>query len=160
MSALLSNWRLFNAIAIVASLAHVLIDFHIGLFGATSKLMSVPEAASVFATALAYGGWGYALATANAQDKSRLASLFAYVVFWSFLANGVIAVLIVPPPSAAFPYQDIAHVSNVIFGGLGAYATWKALEASPGNLMWAAPRLHIGLLLLAYIGQNAVYFLK
>jgi hypothetical protein len=122
--------------------------------------MSVPEAVSVFASALAYGGWGYALAAANERDKASLTNAFIYVVFWSFIANGVVAVLVVPPPSAAFPYQDIAHFGNVIFGGLGAYACWRAMAAAPAPAHGRGLLINSAVLILAYIGQTIGYFVR
>lgn len=53
-----------------------------------------------------------------------MSSAFTLVIGWGFLNNGAIAVAAAPPPSAAFPYQDITHFGSLAFGGLAAYATW------------------------------------
>jgi hypothetical protein len=49
-------------------------------------------------------------------------------VGWAFLSNGAVAVAAAPPPSAAFPYQDITHFGSLVLGGLAAYATWRKMR--------------------------------
>lgn len=38
--------------------------------------------------------------------RPALSAAFALAVVWSFLANGVAALVAAPPPADAFPYQD------------------------------------------------------
>ena len=154
--AILSNWRGLTAAALAASLAHVLIDFHIGLYGNSSNAMSVWEASAVGSTALAYGAWAWVLARAKDNDRTGLASVFAFAAIWSFLGNGLVAVFVAPPPSAAFPYQDLAHFSNIIFGGLASYSLWRAMRAAPEPVQWRFPLASVAGILLLYVGQNLV----
>jgi hypothetical protein len=70
------------------------------------------------------------LAVAAGDGQGGLSSAFVLSLLWAFLGHGAIAIMAAPPPSAAFPYQDITHFGSLIFGGLAAYATWKAMRAS------------------------------
>jgi hypothetical protein len=155
-----SNWRGLTAAALAASLAHVLIDFHIGLFGSSSLVMSGWEACAIISTALAYGAWTWVLAQAKDGDRTSLASVLAFAGIWSFLSNGLIAVIVAPPPSAAFPYQDLAHFSNILLGGLASYSLWRAMRAAPPVVRWRFPAMSVIGILLLYVGQNLVIAFK
>jgi hypothetical protein len=109
-------WIAWTSAALVASLVHVLVDFHIGLYGEASSRMSSLQAANLFFTSLVYGLWIYAAAVAATGDKSALVSALVIAVLWAFLWNGVVGLAVSPPPSSAFPYQDIAHASSIVFG--------------------------------------------
>lgn len=65
-------------------------------------------------------------AAANFGSKSALVNALVVAALWAFLWNGVIRLVVSPSPSSAFPYQDIAHISSIVFGA-GATATiWRA----------------------------------
>jgi acyl-CoA reductase-like NAD-dependent aldehyde dehydrogenase len=87
------GWIAWTAAALLASLAHVLIDSHIGLYGETSSQMSLLQAANVLLMSLFYGWWIYAVGLASMGDKSALVSTLIIVVVWVLLANGVAAVI-------------------------------------------------------------------
>jgi quercetin dioxygenase-like cupin family protein len=51
----------------------------------------------------------------------------------------------------AFPYQDIAHVSNVLFGALATFTIWRTMKAWTGRIAWSFPLCLIGVLVVAWI---------
>ena len=127
---------LWNAAALAASLAHVFIDHHIGLFGESSSAMSPLQAAIIFILCLVYGCWSISLGLATSGYRAGLLGTFTLTVVWAFLANGLVGLAACPPPcQSAFPYQDIAHVSSLVFGTLAAYTTWQKIRAtSPASM--------------------------
>lgn len=117
-----------NGAALTVVLLHVLIDFHIGLYGGSSEVMTLAQAANAFRITLTAGGWMVALGVAMRGSRTGTACTLAFVVVWGLLFNGLVAFLLVPPPSAAYPYQDIAHVGSIVLGGLATYGLWGHLE--------------------------------
>jgi len=150
------GWIAWTAATLLASLAHVLIDSHIGLYGETSLQMSLLQAANVLLTSLFYGWWIYAVGVASAGNKSALVSTLVIVVAWVLLANGVAALAVAPPPSSAFPYQDIAHVSCIVFGVGASAAIWRARRSIAGEVSWTMPVTTGIILLLAFVVQSVL----
>lgn len=112
-------------------LAHVLIDQHIGLWGATSDEMSPLQAANVAGHGLLFAWW--MLVIAWAREPARPGATMALTVMVgveAFLLNGLVALAACPPPCAgAFPYQDIVHVATVVVGGWAGLVGYRAWEA-------------------------------
>ncbi|MFO7538221.1 MAG: hypothetical protein R6X32_09190 [Chloroflexota bacterium] len=125
----LPAWLLLNATALLFALAHSLVDFHLGLFGQTSIFMTPLQAANILFICLITGWWSVSLAIAAGDGRGGLSSAFVLSLVWAFLGHGAVAVVAAPPPSAAFPYQDITHFGSLIFGGLAVYATRKEMKA-------------------------------
>ncbi len=148
------GWIAWTAAALLASLAHVLIDSHIGLFGETSSQMSLLHAANVLLTSLFYGWAIFAVGLSSMGDKSALVSTLVIVVMWVLLANGVAAVAVAPPPSSAFPYQDIAHFSCIVLGVGASAAIWRARRWMGGEVSWSMPVATGILLLLVFVVQS------
>lgn len=123
-----------NGAAMTAVLLHVLIDFHIGLFGGSSEVMTPAQAGNAFRIALTAGGWLVALGVSARGSPTGTACAMSFVGVWVFLVNGLVAFLVVPPPSAAYPYQDVAHVGSIVFGGLATLALWGLLERQSGRI--------------------------
>jgi hypothetical protein len=149
------GWIAWTA-ALLASLAHVLIDSHIGLYGETSSQMSLLQAANVLLTSLIYGWWVYAVGVTSAGNKSALVSTLVIVVVWVLLVNGVAALAVAPPPSSAFPYQDIAHVSCIVLGVGASVAIWRARRSMAGEVSWSIPVTTGIILLLAFVVQSVL----
>ncbi len=72
------------------------------------------------------------------------------------LANGVAAVAVAPPPSSAFPYQDIAHFSCIVFGVGASAAIWRARRSIAGKVSWTMPAATDIILLLAFVVQSVL----
>ena len=144
-------WLGFNVAALTASLAHTFIDMHLGLLGATSLRLSPVQAGTVLLICLVIAWWSLSLATATAGARPGLSGAFALAVGWALLANGAAVVIAAPPPSPAFPYQDIAHFSSLIFGGLAAYTTWRELRQPAVATNWWFIGVAVTLMLAAFV---------
>jgi hypothetical protein len=64
-----NKWIAWKSAALVASLVHVLADFHIGLYSETSSRMSSLQAANLFLASLIYGWWIYAATVASFTQR-------------------------------------------------------------------------------------------
>src|SRR5215217_621044 len=74
---------------------------------------------------------------------------------WSVLGNGLPLAFCPPPCASAFPYQDLAHVGNLLFGTWAASACWRAARTSeqpPGRTAWMLP----GVALVAVVALFAL----
>ena len=149
-----SPWLWLSALALGTSLTHVLIDWHIGLFGGSSMHMSARQAGLVLLFGLVAAWWALVLALASQGQKSALVSVLILNIGFALLANGVAVLAACPPPCAgAFPYQDISHIANLLVGAWAAYATWKAVRASAESVRWLAPTATIALLVTVFAVQ-------
>jgi hypothetical protein len=145
-------WSVFTALALGASLGHVLIDYSIGLNGRSSSFMSPLQATTIVMIALIYACWLVAMAWAGNGEKTAGVCLLVLTIGWTFLGNGVSVLVACPPPCRdAFPYQDIAHVSNVLFGALATFTIWRTMKAWTGRIAWSFPLGLIGVLVVAWI---------
>jgi hypothetical protein len=153
------SWLWLNVTALGFALAHVFIDFHIGLFGETSHHMSPLQAGNILMLVLINAWWILCLSAAvnkKAEKSNRMADLtgvFVIVLVWAFLFNGLVAVVAAPPPSAAFPYQDISHFGSLIFGGLAAWTTWSEMKLREEAVNHKAI-LAAGLIILVFMVVN------
>jgi hypothetical protein len=152
-----NRWIAWTAAALLASLVHVLIDFHMGLYGDTSSRMSSLQAANLFLTSLVYGWWIYTVGVASTGNKSALVSALVVAVLWGLLGNGVAALVVSPPPSSAFPYQDIAHVTCIVFGAGASAAIWRASRSIGAGFSWGMPIASGVVLLSAFIAQSVLF---
>ena len=114
--------------------------------------MSSLQAANLFFTSLVYGRGIYAAAVAATGDKSAL----VIAVLWAFLWNGVIGLAVSPPPSSAFPYQDIAHASSIVFGAGASASIWRVNRSIDAEVSWAMPVAAGVVLLLAFVVQSVL----
>ena len=156
----LTRWLWLNIVALVFSLIHILIDFSIGLWGKSSAVLSAVQMLNILFIALTYGFWGLALAWAARGERRGLVTVFALTLLWSFLGNGVIGLLAAPPPSAAFPYQDLAHLGNVIFGGLALWALWRPMRAGRGPSDWRHTLIPLALLVAVFAVESILFFAR
>jgi hypothetical protein len=157
---LLKMWATWGALALAFSLSHVLIDFQVGLFGPSSEQMQAGQALLILLVSLLYAWWGVSFAWAGLPGAraAGLAGLLVPAFLWSFVANGLVGVAACPPPcSGAWPYQDIAHFGNVIFGGLASAATWRAVRLNSGPARWPAALTGVGLT-VAILALQGVLF--
>lgn len=155
------QWLWLGGLALAFSLVHVLLDYQIGLFGQTSNDVSWVQAALALLLGLLYAWWGvsFAMSGGSTWQAAGLASLLWLSLLWAFLANGVAGVFAcLPPCPGAFPYQDIAHFGNIIFGGWASYATWTALRASRTSMRWRAALVPLVLVVTLFFLQGYLFF--
>jgi hypothetical protein len=67
-----------------------------------------------------------------------------------------VALVAAPPPSAAFPYQDVAHVGSLVLGALAARATWREIGRTRPTAYLPSVGVAIGLVLTALLVQGLV----
>jgi hypothetical protein len=128
------KWLVWSSIALVATLAHTLIDMHIGLWGESSDEMNAIQAINSLGQGAVYGWWILAVAFALQGDRWAMRSVLLFAAVNAFLFHGLIAIVAAPPPSAAFPFQDIAHVSSLLTGAAAAILIRRRLsEMQPGG---------------------------
>ena len=118
--------------------------------------MSSLQAANLFFTSLVYGLWIYAAAVAATGDKSALVSALVIAVLWAFLWNGVVGLAVSSPPSSAFPYQDIAHASSIVFGACAGVSIWLVSRSIDAEVSWTMPIAAGVVLLLAFVIQSVL----
>lgn len=110
---------LAQSAAVTASLAHVLLDFAIGLYG--TSLVSALQVANIVVYALVYGAWSWTLASTGA---AALTAQFVLALLWTLFAQGIAGFAACPPPcGGALGFQDLTHLASVLAGAWAAYAT-------------------------------------
>jgi hypothetical protein len=124
-----------QSLALGASLAHVIIDFQIGLFG-SGPAISAAGAANIVDYAAIYALWGWALGAA-AGSRGAVAALVVMAGLWAAFAQGLVGFAVCPPPCGrATGLQDAAHFLSLAFGSWAAVVTLRALRESGGRLGW------------------------
>jgi hypothetical protein len=127
-------WVWLNAGALTLVVAHQLIDFHIGLTGPSSLEMSGLQALNILLGSMIFGWWAVMFVLAGRGSRIGLLGLLVMSLLVSFLGNGIVALGACPPPcEGAFPYQDMAHIGNVIIGGAAAYTVYQVMKVTPGR---------------------------
>ncbi len=149
----LPGWLLLNVAALSSSLAHIFVDSHIGLFGETSSSMSLLQASNIVLTCLVVACWVLCLASTTGTGRPGLAGAVILAAIWSFLANGLAAVVAAPPPADAFPFQDVTHLSNVVFGAMATLTTWREVKRSGTAWSWAWSGVAILLMVGLFVVQ-------
>jgi hypothetical protein len=144
-------WIVLSALALGASLLHVLIDYSVGQYGHSSSEMSALEATNIALFGLVYATWATALAWASGGQKTAGVCVLVLTIAWTLLSNGLGALAACAPPcDDASPYQDIAHASNVVVGAAASYTLIRAVRAWPGRVRWLFPLAVIALLIAAW----------
>lgn len=140
---------MLNAGAMVFSLAHYVMDWHIGLFGESSSSITALQASLMWLVTIIYAWWSLSLARASRGEKSHIVTLAIFAVGWTFAGNGLPIFACPPPCAGVFPHQDITHVGSLIFGGLASYETLRVSKVLKGRIAWSYPLL--ALVLVAFV---------
>jgi hypothetical protein len=141
------GWLVASVLALAATLAHLLIDVHIGLFGASAPEIGPLQMVNIGIIAAVFAYWAYAMAYALAGSASALAAVVVFSAFWAAFANGAVALVVAPPPSLGFPYQDITHGLSLVFGTLATVLAWRELKARGSDLNYALPAIAAALVI-------------
>ena len=155
----LTRCLVLNALALAFSLAHLLVDWHIGLFGASSQAVSGSQAALLWLASFLYAGWGLGLAAAARGARAGLLSLVTLSAGWAALGNGLPLVFCLPPCAGGYPHQDLTHVGSLLFGSWAAYARWQAARASEqplGRGGWLFPAAGLVVVVALYALEAAL----
>ncbi len=114
-----SPWLWLSALALGVSLTHVFIDWHIGLFGASSMHMSALQAGLVLSFGLVAAWWALALALASQGHKSALVSLLVLDLGFTLLANSVAVLAACPLLVPARSIIRTSATSRILSSGRG-----------------------------------------
>lgn len=125
-------WAGWAAAAFAAATSHLLIDVHLGLYGANAADMSVVKGAWIVARSLLWGWWLLLVPLAVLGRAGALAAVMIVTAVEAFLLDGLVAIVVAPPPSAAFPWQDITHVAALVTGGVAVWRMRVARVRRPG----------------------------
>jgi hypothetical protein len=124
-----------QALAVGASLTHVLVDFQVGLFGAGAAMTAL-QAANILDYAAVYALWAWAIGAAGG-NRGAVAALVIFAGIWSAFAQGIVGLAACPPPcGGTLGLQDAAHLLSLVFGGWAAFATARVSRESAATLSW------------------------
>jgi hypothetical protein len=124
-----------QALAVGASLLHVLVDYQVGLFG-TGGTITALQAANIADYAAIYAMWSWALGAAGGS-RGAVAALVVFAGIFGAFAQGIVGFAACPPPcGGATGLQDAAHLLSLVFGAWAAAGTVRALRESAGALGW------------------------
>jgi hypothetical protein len=122
-----SRWLLAHTLAIGFSLAHMILDWHLDLFGASETSLSLAQAATLLIGSTLYAFWAMALTLAG-QGNRRAMPVTILTAAIGGLGNGLSIVFCLPPCSGAFPFGDLSHIGSLIFGAWAIYESWRVLN--------------------------------
>lgn len=155
---LTANWLLFHAVAIPMATVHAIVDWHIGLFGPSSPVLSPTQAGVAIGMSVVTAFWAVGLAWAARGEARGHATAFVVALLWGFAGNGVAIVGCLPPCPDGFPYQDLSHVGSLVFGGAAAWASWRQLRVTDGVTDWLVPVLAGGVTVLVLVLESLLAF--
>lgn len=112
------GWLTWTVVAFAATVFHLLIDMHLGLFGEISDDMSTVKGLWGLSQSVLLGWWILVTARAAAGHGPALKASLALTGLLALVFNGLVAVAAAPPVSDAAPWQDLAHLSAIAAGFL------------------------------------------
>jgi hypothetical protein len=122
-----------QALALGASLVHVLVDFAVGLFG-TGRAITALQAANILDYAAVYMLWAWALGAASGS-RGAVAALVVFAAVWSAFAQGAVGFAACPPPCGGTTgLQDAAHFLSLVLGAWAGFATARAFGEGAGQV--------------------------
>lgn len=121
----LPSWAIWTAVTFTAAVFHLLIDHHLGLYGELSADMSPLKGLWALTKSLVLAWWLLLVALALVGRPGALRSTLIVTVIEGLLGDGLVAIIVAPPPSAAFPWQDLAHFTALIAGTGATWLLWR-----------------------------------
>lgn len=121
------RWLFAHTLAIQFSLGHLMLDWHLDLFGPLSPALTVAQALVLVVGATLYALWACALALAIQGGRLAMAATLALCAVGG-LGNGLAIVACLPPCSGGSPFGDITHIGSLVFGTWAIYESWRALK--------------------------------
>lgn len=68
----------------------------------------------------------------------------------------MVGLAVSPPPSSAFPYQDIAHFASIAFGAGAGATIWRANRSIGTGVSWTMLTVTGVILLSAFVVQSVL----
>lgn len=122
------RWLPAHTLAIGFSLSHLILDWHLDLFGSLNPTsLSAVQAFVLVMGAVVYASWAAALVLASQGSQRGLMTTLVLCAVGG-LGNGLSIVACPPPCSGASPFGDISHIGSLIFSMWAMVETWQALK--------------------------------
>jgi hypothetical protein len=122
------RWLPVHTLAIGFSLSHLILDWHLDLFGPLIPTsLSVVQAFVLVMGAVVYASWAAALAFASQGSQRGLMTTLVLCAVGG-LGNGLSIVACLAPCSGASPFGDISHIGSLIFATWAMVDSWQALK--------------------------------
>ncbi len=135
------RWVPWVALSAVAATWHMLIDVHLGLFGPAGATLSTLQGLWGLLVTVLTVWWLVAALLAVAGSGAALRCVLVLTLVRGLLLGGVVAIAAAPPPSDAFPFQDLAHLLGLGAGLVATRLLWDdvARRGWPrgGPMLWA-----------------------
>ena len=149
-------WLPVHALAAVAATAHAVIDWHVGLFGASSSVLTPTQAGIAIGMSLITGFWVLGIGLAARGEARGHATVLVIALLWAFLGNGLVIAACPPPCADGFPYQDLTHVGSLVFGAGATWVSWKQLRQSGSTPTWLMPTLTFAVIAVVFVLEASV----
>lgn len=122
------RWLLAHTLTIAFSLMHVILDWHLDLYGPLlrTSLSNVQALVLVIGAAL-YAAWTASLVLAVQGNRRAMIATIGLCALGG-LGNGYAIVYCLPPCTGAAPFGDISHIGSLVFGAWGIAESWRALK--------------------------------
>lgn len=128
LSRIRPRWLPVHTLAIGFSLSHLILDWHLDLFGPLNPTsLSVVQALVLVIGAVVYASWAAALALASQGSRRGLVVTIVLSALGG-LGNGLSIVACLPPCSGASPFGDISYIGSLVFGAWAMIESWQALK--------------------------------
>lgn len=122
------RWLPLHTLAIGFSLSHLILDWHLNLFGPlTPTSLSGVQAFVLVIGAVVYASWAASLALASQGSRRGLITTLILCAVGG-LGNGLSIVACLPPCSGASPFGDISHIGSLVFATGAMAESWQALK--------------------------------
>ena len=126
------QWLLAHSLAIGFSLMHVILDWHLDLFGPLVKTsLSGVQALTLVWGITVYAAWEVSLVLAVLGSRRALIATIGLCALGG-LGNGLSILFCLPPCPGAAPFGDISHIGSLVFGLWGVVESWRALRQPVG----------------------------
>jgi hypothetical protein len=122
-----ARWLSAHTLAIGFSLGHLILDWHLDLFGPATTSLSTVQALILVVGAAVYALWASSLALAGQGSRRGMIATLGLCAVGG-LGNGLSIVACFPPCSGASPFGDISHIGSLIFGMWAMVESWRALR--------------------------------
>jgi hypothetical protein len=121
------RWLPVHTLAVAFSLAHLTLDWGVGIIGGPvgSAITPVQTLVLVVGSAL-YALWTAALVVAGQGSKLAMGATIVLCAVGA-LGNGSSIVACPPPCGGAAPIGDLTHIGSLVFGLWAIYESWRAL---------------------------------
>ncbi len=127
----LPDWALWTLVAYAATVFHILIDIHLGLFGEISDQMSVVKGLWGLTQSVLLAWWMLVTIKAANGNAPALKCSLILTGLLALLFNGLVALAAAPPVSDAAPWQDLAHITSTVAGFMALRTGARQLGERP-----------------------------